>query len=105
MIAGVLPGLWPALAAARVNVLRVLGSQGANNVGARPSPMRRWLVGAQIAGSTVFLAIALLFVQSVGRAMSLDFGFAREDLVVAEVRTGVERPRRRGRRALRRRAG
>ena len=84
-IAGVLPGLWPALSAARVNVLQVLGSQGANNVGARPSRMRRWLVGAQIAGSTMFLAIALLFVQSVGRAMSLDLGFAREELVVAEV--------------------
>ena len=80
-----LPGLWPALSAARVNVLRVLGSQGANAAGARPSPMRRWLVGAQIAGSTVFLAIALLFVQSVGRAMNLDLGFARDELVIAEV--------------------
>ena len=45
-----LPGLWPALAAARVDVLRVLGSQGGNSAGGRPSPLRRWLVGAQIAG-------------------------------------------------------
>ena len=51
MIAGVLPGVWPAIACARVNVTRVLGSQGANSAGGRPSPLRRWLVGAQIAGS------------------------------------------------------
>ena len=84
VIAGVLPGLWPALSAARVNVLQVLGSQGANAVSARPSAMRRWLVGAQIAGSTMFLAIALLFVQSVGRAMTFDMGFARAELVIGE---------------------
>jgi len=83
-IAGVLPGLWPALSAARVNVLQVLGSQGANAVSARPSAMRRWLVGAQIAGSTMFLAIALLFVQSVGRAVDLDMGFARGELVLGQ---------------------
>ena len=38
-IAGVLPGLWPAISAARLDVLRVLGSQGANT-GGRPSRMR-----------------------------------------------------------------
>lgn len=71
MIAGVLPGVWPALSAARVNVLQVFGSQGANAVGARPSAMRRWLVGAQIAGSTACLAIAALFVQSLDRIVDL----------------------------------
>lgn len=83
-LAGVLPGVWPALAAARVDVLRVLGSQGGNSAGGRPSPMRRWLVGAQIAGSTAFLAIAALFVQSVGRIVDLDLGFDRDRLLVAE---------------------
>jgi putative ABC transport system permease protein len=83
-IAGVLPGLWPALAAARVDVLKVLGSQGGNSAGGRPSPMRRWLVGAQIAGSTAFLAIAALFIQSLGRIVALDLGFDRDRLVVAE---------------------
>jgi hypothetical protein len=84
LIAGVLPGVWPAISAARIDVLRVLGSQGANATGARPSPMRRWLVGAQIAGSTMFLAIAGLFVQSYAAAASLDVGFARDHLIVAD---------------------
>jgi len=85
MIAGVLPGIWPALAAARVNVLSVLGSQGGNSAGGRPSPMRRWLVGAQIAGSTAFLAIAALFIQSIDRLVDLDLGFDRNRLILAEV--------------------
>lgn len=85
MIAGVLPGIWPALAAARVNVLRVLGSQGGNSAGGRPSPMRRWLVGAQIAGATAFLAIAALFIQSMDRIVDLDLGFDRNRIVLAEV--------------------
>jgi predicted permease len=84
VVAGVLPGLWPALAAARVDVLRVLGSQGANAAGGRPSRMRRWLVGAQIAGSTVFLAIAALLAQSYGRLSVTDYGFDHDRLVVAQ---------------------
>jgi putative ABC transport system permease protein len=84
IVAGVLPGLWPALAAARVDVVRVLGSQSANSASGKPSAMRRWLVGAQIAGSTAFLAIALLFVQSLGQIVDLDLGFARDHLVVAQ---------------------
>ena len=83
-VAGVLPGLWPAFAAARVNVSRVLGSQGANAAGGRPSPLRRWLVGAQIAGSTVFVAVAALLIQSYGNLSTADLGFARENLVLAE---------------------
>ena len=85
LIAGVLPGVWPALSAARVNVLQVLGSQGANAVAARPSAMRRWLVGAQIAGSTAFLAIAALFVQSLVRIVDLDLGFDPQRIVVVQV--------------------
>jgi macrolide transport system ATP-binding/permease protein len=85
MIAGVLPGLWPALSAARVNVLQVLGSQGANAVGARPSAMRQWLVGAQITGSTAFLAIAALFVQSVDRIVDLDLGFNPHQIAVLQI--------------------
>ncbi len=84
LIAGVLPGLWPALSAARVNVLQVLGSQGANTVGARPAPLRRWLVGAQVAGSTMFLAIAALFVQSYSNILDVDPGFARDHIILAE---------------------
>jgi len=84
VIAGIAPGLWPAISAARVDVLRVLGSQGANAGVGRPSAMRRWLVGLQIGGSTVFLALAALFVQSYGNLSLSDLGFARERLLVAE---------------------
>lgn len=84
LVAGVLPGLWPTLAVARVDVLRVLGSQGGSSTGGRPSSLRRWLVGAQIAGSTAFLAIAVLFAQSYGKLALAEPGFARDRLVVAE---------------------
>jgi predicted permease len=84
-IAGVLPGLWPAVSAARVNVLQVLGSQGASTAGSRPAPLRRWLVGAQIAGSTMFLAVAALFVQSYSNALAFDPGFDRGHLLLAAV--------------------
>ncbi|MGE0863877.1 MAG: ABC transporter permease [Vicinamibacterales bacterium] len=84
VFAGVLPGLWPAISAARVDVLRVLGSQGGNAASGRPSPLRRWLVGAQIAGSTAFLALAVLLIQSFSHLADLPMGFARDRLVVAE---------------------
>ncbi len=84
IIAGVLPGMWPAISAARVDVLRVLGSQGGNAAGGRPSPLRRWLVGAQIAGSTAFLALAALLIQSFSYLADAPMGFARDRLVVAE---------------------
>ena len=84
LIAGVAPGLWPAFASARVDVAGVLGSQGAATSG-RSLPIRRWLVGAQIAGSTAFLAIAMLLVQSHAALSEIDTGFAREELVVVEL--------------------
>jgi predicted permease len=85
IVAGVLPGVWPAIAVARVDVLRALGSQGGTSSGGRPTPARRWLVGAQVAGSTAFLAIAALFLQSYARLEVADLGFERGRLLVAEV--------------------
>ncbi len=84
IVAGVLPGLWPALAAARVDVRRVLGSLGAGAESGKPSRMRRGLVGAQIVGSTVFLAIAALAAQSYGRLSVTNYGFDHDQLVAAE---------------------
>jgi putative ABC transport system permease protein len=83
-VSGVLPGLWPAVAAARVNVLRALGSQGATSVSGRPSRLGRWLVGAQIAGSTAFLAVAALLIQSYAGLSTADVGLARQHLVIAD---------------------
>jgi putative ABC transport system permease protein len=84
-IAGVLPGLWPAVAASRVDVTRALASQGANAAGGRPSPLRKWLVGAQIAGSTAFIVLAALLIRSYGELSAADVGFARDQLVVVDV--------------------
>jgi len=84
MIAGVVPGLWPALASARVDPSRVLASQGGSAMGGRPSPMRRWLVAAQVAGSTAFLAIAALVAQTYSNLSLADFGFDSRNLVIAE---------------------
>jgi predicted permease len=84
VIAGVLPGLWPAVAAARVNVSRVLAAQSVDSAGGRPSLLSRGLVAAQIAGSTAFLALAMLFVQSYVSRFGTDIGFARS-IVVAEI--------------------
>lgn len=89
-LAGVLPGLWPAISAARVDVLRVLGSQGANAAGGGTSRMRRWLVGAQIAGSTMFLAVTALFAQSYSSLTTFDVGFARDRIVVADFDAGSQ---------------
>jgi predicted permease len=84
-VAGVLPGIWPAVAAARIDVLRALGAQSGATPGGRPSPVRRLLVGAQVAGSTAFLAVAALLVQSYAAMGRADVGFDHDRLVVAEV--------------------
>jgi predicted permease len=84
-VAGVLPGLWPAIASARIDVVRVLGSQGGTSSGGRPSRLRRSLVAAQIAGSTMFLALAALLVQSFMGMAVADYGFAKDQLILAEV--------------------
>jgi predicted permease len=83
-IAGVLPGLVPALSAARVDVLRVLGSHG-SSAARRPARLRQWLVGVQVAGSTVFLTLAALLVQSYAHLSEVDLGFERDRLIVAEL--------------------
>lgn len=90
LAAGVLPGLWPAMAAARVDVVRVLTSAGGQSTSGRPSPSRRRLVSLQVAGSTAFLAIAALFMQSYGNLSHADMGFARDRLVVAEVEPAAQ---------------
>jgi len=84
LVAGVLPGLVPAISATRVDVLRVLGSHGASSSGGRPARLRRVLVTVQIAGSTAFLVLAALLVQSYSHLTTVDLGFDRDRLAVAE---------------------
>jgi predicted permease len=53
--------------------------------GGRRSRMRRVFVGAQVAGSTLFLATALLFVRSFANANRADVGFDPDHLLVARL--------------------
>ena len=88
VIAGIVPGLWPAITASRVDLLRVLGAQAAGGDGVRRARARGWLVAAQVAGSTAFLVLAFLFVQSYAATAQLDPGFARDHVVLAEIDPG-----------------
>ena len=83
LIAGVLPGLLPALQATRRNLVSSM-RLGALADG-RPSRARGAFVMAQIAGSTLFLATSLLFVRSFWNANDVDLGFTSNQLVVAQL--------------------
>ena len=84
-LAGVLPALIPALQASRSDVRQVMGSQPV--IGVRRSRVRNLFVLAQIAGSTLFLAAALLFVRSFSNAASFAPGFDVEHTLVLELNT------------------
>jgi len=84
-LAGVLPALIPALQASRSDVRQVMGSQPV--IGVRRSRVRNLLVLAQVAGSTLFLAAALLFVRSFSNAASFAPGFDVEHTLVLELNT------------------
>ena len=82
-LAGVLPALIPALQASRSDVRQVMGSQPV--IGVRRSRIRNLFVLAQVAGSTLFLAAALLFVRSFWNAASFTPGFDVEHTLVLEL--------------------
>jgi predicted permease len=82
-LAGVLPALVPALQASRADVRQVMGSQPV--IGVRRSRVRNLFVLAQVAGSTLFLAAALLFVRSFWNAASFAPGFDVEHTLVLEL--------------------
>jgi putative ABC transport system permease protein len=84
-LAGVLPALIPALQASRSDVRQVMGSQPV--IGVRRSRVRNLFVLAQVAGSTLFLAAALLFVRSFSNAASFAPGFDVEHTLVLELDT------------------
>ena len=83
LVAGVLPGLLPALQATRRDVVSSMRLGGGG--GSRPSRLRTAFVVAQIAGSTLFLATALLFVRSFWNANRADLGFNPDHMVVARM--------------------
>ena len=87
LIAGVLPGIMPALQATRRSLVGSMRIGGGGD--GRPSRARGMFVGAQIAGSTLFLAMALLFVRSFWNANAVDLGFQVDGLVVAQLQPSL----------------
>ena len=87
LVAGVLPGLLPALQATRRNL--VSSMRLGTLAGGRPSRAGGAFVTAQIAGSTLFLAASILFVRSFWNASEIDLGFDANQLVVAELQPSM----------------
>lgn len=83
LVAGLLPAIVPALQATRANLLRSLRMEP--YLGGRPSRTRNTFVVLQIAGSTLFLAVALLFVRSFLKNSALNPGFDTAHTVVIQV--------------------
>ena len=82
-IAGVTPALIPAIQATRADILNVIRRQSA--IGASPSRARNLFVVAQVAGSTLFLAAALLFVRSFWNSAAFEPGFDTAHSLVLEL--------------------
>jgi putative ABC transport system permease protein len=83
LVVGVLPGLLPALQATRRNLVLSMRVGGSGE--GRRSRAGSLFVAAQIAGSTLFLATALLFVRSFWNANAVDLGFRTDHLVIAQM--------------------
>ena len=93
-IAGVTPALIPAIQATRTDILNVIRRQSA--IGASPSRARNLFVVAQVAGSTLFLAAALLFVRSFWNSAAFEPGFDTAHSLVLELNPtafGYDQPR------------
>ncbi len=82
--AGIVPTLLPALQATRVNLVATMRMETA--LGPRRSRMRNVFTIAQIAGSTLFLTAALLFLRSFWTQASTSPGFDIEHLLVLELK-------------------
>lgn len=82
-VAGILPAILPALQATRGDLLKAMRSSSA--MGGRPSRARNAFVVAQVAGSTLFVAGAVLFARSFTNMASFDPGFDVERTIAMEL--------------------
>jgi predicted permease len=79
LAAGLLFGLLPALRLSRTDPQSALRGAAHNIAGARPGlQLREWLVGSEVALSTVLLVLAGLLVTSLWHVLRVDRGFAIE---------------------------
>jgi putative ABC transport system permease protein len=81
--AGILPTVLPALQATRTDLVQSMRLDWSR--GLRRSRSRNVFVVAQIAGSTLFVATALLFVRGFWTSATSSPGFETEHLLVAEI--------------------
>ncbi len=94
VIAGVLPALAPALQATRASLFGTMKPDGP--AGSGRSRLRNGFVVAQVAGSTLFLAAAILFVRSFANAAAVDPGFDTAHVLALELNPstyGYDAPR------------
>jgi predicted permease len=92
--AGVLPALLPAFQATRIDLVRSMRQE--TTLGQRRFRARNMFVVAQIAGSTLFMAAALLFVRSFWTTANTNPGFETDHLLVMELEPanyGYDAPR------------
>jgi putative ABC transport system permease protein len=92
--AGILPAVLPALQATRLDLVQSMRLDWSR--GLRRSRSRNAFVVAQIAGSTLFLATALLFVRGFWSSATSSPGFETEHLLVVEIEPanyGYDQPR------------
>ncbi len=87
VISGVLPALLPALQATRASLFRTMKAEAP--LGSGRSRLRNAFVVAQVAGSTLFLAAALLFVRSFANTTAVDPGFDTAHVLVLELNTST----------------
>lgn len=83
LIAGMLPAVIPAIQATRASLVGSLRADSA--LGAASSRTRNGFVMLQIAGSTLFLAAALLFVRSFLKTAAFEPGFDTKHTVVLQI--------------------
>ena len=83
LVAGILPALLPALQATGTNLLRSMRMEPP--LGGRPSRLRNAFVVTQIAGATLFIVAASLFVRSFTNRLNADPGFDTRHTIALEL--------------------
>lgn len=83
---GILCGLWPAIHATRVEVAEALRSSSRSATqGSAGTQSREWLVGVEVALSTVLLMMATLLGLSFFRVTHVERGYAVDHILAADV--------------------
>ena len=84
VLCGVLFGIFPALRCTRVDAMSAMKEGQAQAAGGRSSSSARWIVAAQVALSLILLVGTGLFIRTFRNLMTLDAGFDRNNVLMAE---------------------